>query len=72
MHKKRQKPIRTKMIYSSQLDRLKKDSLELKEYIRSVEKEGNQMLARKLRKKFDFLSSRISEIFNHNQKKLIA
>ena len=40
MHKKRQKPIRTKMIYSSQLDRLKKDSLELKEYIRSVEKEG--------------------------------
>lgn len=64
MQKKRQKMERSPLIHSSQLDRLKNDSKELKEYIAKVEKDGNQMLAVKLKEKFEYLNSRISEISN--------
>jgi len=51
----------TKM-YSSKLERLKRDSNELKNYMKRVEKEGNQELAYKLRKKYEYLSTRIDEL----------
>lgn len=57
---------RTPLIYTSQLDRLKKDSSDLNEYIRKVESEGNQLLARKLKQKFEYLNSRISQISNQS------
>lgn len=49
-------------MYSSKLERLKRDSNELKNYMKRVEKEGNQELAYKLRKKYEYLSTRIDEI----------
>lgn len=50
------------MYYCSKLDRLKKDSNELKNYMKRVEKEGNIQLAYKLRKKYEYLNTRIEEI----------
>lgn len=48
-------------MYSTKLERLKKDSNELKNYMKRVEKEGNSDLAYKLRKKYEYLNSRIDE-----------
>jgi hypothetical protein len=48
--------------YCSKLERLKKDSNELKNYLKRVEKEGNAQLAYKLRKKYEYLNTRIEEI----------
>jgi hypothetical protein len=49
-------------MYGSQIERLKKDSRELKHYIRRIEKEGNELLAYKLQKKYQYLNSRITDI----------
>jgi len=50
------------MIYGPPIERLKKDSKELKHYIRRLEKEGNELLAFKLQKKQMYLSSRINDM----------
>lgn len=49
-------------MYGSQIERLKKDSRELKHYIKRIEKEGNDLLVFKLQKKYNYLNSRISDI----------
>ena len=49
-------------MYCSKLERLKKDSNELKNYLKRVEKEGNSQLAYKLRKKYEYLNTRIEEL----------
>jgi hypothetical protein len=49
-------------MYAPKLERLKRDSKELKHYMKRVEKEGNSELAFKLRQKYEFLNSRIEEI----------
>lgn len=46
----------------SQIERLKKDSKELKHYIKKVEKKGNETLAYKLQRKYNYLTSRIIDI----------
>lgn len=50
------------MLYGPQIERLKKDSKELKHYIKRLEKEGNDLLAFKLQKKVAYLSSRIDDM----------
>ncbi len=49
-------------MYGSQIERLKRDSKELKHYIQRVEQTGNKHLAYKLQKKHEYLSSRIEDI----------
>ena len=49
-------------MYKSQLERLKKDSRELRHYIKRIEKKGDSLLAFKLQRKHDYLSSRIDDI----------
>jgi ribosomal protein S6 len=49
-------------MYGSQIERLKKDSKELKHYIQKIEKTGNSQLAYKLQKKHEYLNSRIEDI----------
>jgi uncharacterized membrane protein (DUF106 family) len=49
-------------MYGSQIERLKRDSRELKHYIRKVEKQGDKTLLFKLQKKQDYLDSRIEDI----------
>lgn len=49
-------------MYGSQIERLKKDSRELKTYIRKVESKGDKTLLFKLQKKHDYLESRIEDI----------
>jgi len=49
-------------MYGSQIERLKKDSKELKHYIQKIEKTGNSQLAYKLQKKQEYLMSRIEDI----------
>ena len=46
----------------SQIERLKKDSRELKHYMSRVRKEGNNILLFKLTKKYEYLNSKISDI----------
>jgi len=46
----------------SQIERLKRDSRELKHYMKRVEKEGDQQLVFKLRQKYEYLNSRITDI----------
>jgi len=46
----------------SQIERLKKDSKELKHYMCRVKKEGNDVLLFKLQSKYEFLNSRINDI----------
>lgn len=50
------------MLYGPPIERLKKDSNELKHYIKRLEKEGNNILAFKLQKKHAYLSSRIEDM----------
>ena len=49
-------------MYGSQIERLKRDSKELKHYIQRIEKTGNAQLAYKLQKKHEYLTSRIEDI----------
>lgn len=49
-------------MYGSQLERLKRDSRELKTYMRKIEKRGDEVLMFKLQKKHDYLTSRIEDI----------
>jgi hypothetical protein len=49
-------------MYAPKLDRLKKDSNELRNYMKRVEKDGNMQLAYKLRKKYEYLNTRIEEL----------
>lgn len=49
-------------MYGSQIERLKRDSKELKHYIQKIEKTGNTQLAYKLQKKHEYLASRIEDI----------
>ena len=46
----------------SQIERLKRDSRELKHYMKRLEKEGNDPLVFKLRQKYEYLNSRINDI----------
>lgn len=46
----------------SKIERLKRDHRELNHYIRRVEIEGNDHLAFKLKKKYEYLSSKIMDI----------
>ena len=45
----------------AQIERLKRDSRELEQYIRRKEKEGNTSLVHKLRKKLTYLDDKIDE-----------
>ena len=45
-----------------QLERLRNDLLELEHYINKVVKKGNKDLVSKLKRKHEFLSSRIAEV----------
>ena len=68
---KKTRPNRTKEIfkmYGSQLERLKRDSRELKTYIRKIESKGDRTLLFKLQKKHEYLESRIGDI----QEELLA
>jgi cysteine synthase len=49
-------------MYGSNIERLKRDSKEIKHYIKKVEKDGNTTLAYKLRQKYEYLNSYIHEI----------
>ena len=53
---------RSQRMYGSQIERLKRDSKELKHYIQRIEKTGNAQLAYKLQKKHEYLTSRIEDI----------
>jgi hypothetical protein len=46
----------------SQIERLKRDSKELKHYMKRVEKKGDTVLVHKLRAKYEYLNSKISEV----------
>jgi len=59
------------MLYGPPIERLKKDSNELKHYIKRLEKEGNNVLAFKLQKKQAYLSSRIEDMHEVTSQRLI-
>mgnify|MGYP000914893127 CR=1 FL=1 len=45
-----------------QLERLKKDSKELKHYMFRLEKEGKDQLAKKVKVKYEYLNSKITDL----------
>lgn len=49
-------------MYGSNIERLKRDSKEIKHYMKRLEKEGNDTLAYKLRQKYEYLNSYIDDI----------
>lgn len=49
-------------MYGAQIDRLKRDSREVKHHMKRLEKEGNLNLAFKLRQKYEFLENKINDI----------
>jgi uncharacterized membrane protein (DUF106 family) len=49
-------------MYGSQIERLKKDSRELRHYMRKVENKGDSILLFKLQKKHEYLESKLSDI----------
>jgi hypothetical protein len=49
-------------MYGSQIERLKRDSRELKHQIRRIELQGDNNLLFKLQKKHDYLNCRIEDI----------
>ena len=53
---------RSQRMYGSQIERLKRDSKELKHYIQKIERTGNTQLVYKLQKKHEYLTSRIEDI----------
>lgn len=50
------------MINPHQVERLKKDSKELKHYMFRLEKEGNISLAHKVKQRYEYLNSRIDDM----------
>ncbi len=46
----------------SQIERLKRDSRELKHYMKKMEKRGDTNLVHKLKTKYEYLNYRINEI----------
>jgi hypothetical protein len=50
------------MVSTNQLERLRKDSAELDNYIHKLNKKGKQSLAHKVEKKRDYLDNYISEL----------
>lgn len=46
----------------SQIERLKRDSKELKHYMKRMEKRGDTNLVHKLKAKYEYLNSKISEV----------
>jgi|TARA_B100000035_G_scaffold307048_1_gene309826 hypothetical protein len=53
---------RRKDLRGSQIERLKRDSRELKHYMKKMEKRGDTNLVHKLKTKYEYLNYRISEI----------
>ena len=49
-------------MYGSNIERLKRDSKEIKHHMKRLEKVGNLTLAYKLRQKYEYLNSYIDEI----------
>ena len=49
-------------MYGSQIERLKRDSKELKHYMNRLEKHGKSDLVHHLRKKYEYLNTRIEYI----------
>lgn len=49
-------------MYGSNMERLKRDSKEIKHHMKRLEKVGNLTLAYKLRQKYEYLNSYIDEI----------
>ena len=49
-------------MYGSDIERLKRDSKEIKHYMKRLEKEGNTTLAYKLKRKHEYINSFIDEI----------
>ena len=49
-------------MYGSNMERLKRDSNEIKHHMKRLEKVGNLTLAYKLRRKYEYLNSYINEI----------
>jgi Mg-chelatase subunit ChlD len=46
----------------SQIERLRRDQRELKHYMKRLEKEGNTPLIHKLKQKYEYLDSKLSDI----------
>lgn len=55
-------------MYGSNIERLKRDSKEIKHYMNRLEKVGNLNLAYKLRQKYEYLNNYIDEIQEENQR----
>jgi|TARA_R110002153_G_scaffold219156_2_gene371572 hypothetical protein len=49
-------------MHGPQIERLKRDSSELKHYITRLEKEGNDQLVYKLQKKHQYLTTKIEDL----------
>lgn len=49
-------------MHGPQIERLKRDSSELKHYISRLEKEGNDQLVYKLQKKHQYLTTKIEDL----------
>lgn len=49
-------------MYGSDIERLKRDSKEIKHYMKRLEKEGKMTLAYKLKRKHEYLNSYINEL----------
>jgi hypothetical protein len=62
-----QQPCRGTTMYSSNIERLKKDFNEIKHYMNKLEKDGNTTLAYKIAKKYDYLNSCIHEIRDESE-----
>jgi len=52
------------MVTTNQLERLRKDSVELSHYIHKLNKRGKTQLAFKVEKKREYLDTHISELAN--------
>ena len=53
---------RRKDLRGSQIERLKRDSRELKHYMKKMEKRGDMNLVHKLKAKYEYLNSKITEV----------
>jgi hypothetical protein len=49
-------------MYGSNIERLKRDSKEMKHYMKKIEKTGDSDLAYKLKQKYEYLNSKIDAI----------
>jgi hypothetical protein len=53
-------------MYGSDIERLKRDSNEIRNHVKRVEKNGNMTLSYKLRRKYEYLNSYIEELSKTN------